>query len=66
MDPAYRKRASFMMADSSLKVIKKLKDGIGRPLWSAGLAEAEPDTINGYPYAINQDLFQLTRGIPPI
>jgi HK97 family phage major capsid protein len=56
VDPAYRKKAVFMMADSSLKVIKKLKDGIGRPLWMAGLAVKEPDTINSYPYVINQDM----------
>lgn len=56
VDPAYRKNARFMMADSSLKVIKKLKDGIGRPLWMAGLAVKEPDTINGYPYVVNQDV----------
>jgi len=55
VDPAYRKNATFMMADSALKVIKKLKDGIGRPLWRVGLADGAPDTINGYPYSINQD-----------
>lgn len=55
VDPAYRKGAMFMMADSALKVIKKLKDGIGRPLWLPGLSENEPDTINGYAYSINQD-----------
>jgi len=56
VDPAYRKNARFMMADSSIKVIKKLKDGIGRPLWMPGLAVKEPDTINSYPYVINQDV----------
>jgi HK97 family phage major capsid protein len=56
VDPAYRKNARFMMSDAALKVIKKLKDGIGRPLWMAGLAVKEPDTINAYPYVINQDM----------
>jgi HK97 family phage major capsid protein len=56
VDPAYRKAARFMMSDSALKVVKKLKDGIGRPLWMAGLAVKEPDTINSYPYVINQDM----------
>lgn len=56
VDPAYRKNARFMMSDAALKVIKKLKDGIGRPLWMAGLAMKEPDTINSYPYVINQDV----------
>jgi HK97 family phage major capsid protein len=56
VDPAYRKNARFMMSDTALKTIKKLKDGIGRPLWMAGLAVKEPDTINAYPYVINQDV----------
>ncbi|MDP9010780.1 MAG: phage major capsid protein [Pseudomonadota bacterium] len=56
VDPAYRKSARFMMSDAALKVIKKLKDGIGRPLWMAGLAVKEPDTINSFPYVINQDM----------
>lgn len=56
VDPAYRKKAVFMMSDTALKVIKKLKDGIGRPLWMAGLAVKEPDTINSMPYVINQDV----------
>jgi HK97 family phage major capsid protein len=58
VDPAYRRRPSvrWMMHDSSLKVIKKLVDGQSRPLWLPGLAVQAPDTILGYPYAINQDV----------
>ena len=56
VDPAYRPGAKFMMADSSLKVIKKLKDSQNRPLWLPGLSEKSPDTILGYQYAINQDV----------
>ena len=56
VDPAYRKNGRFMLSDTALKVIKKLKDGLGRPLWLSGIAVKEPDTINGYPYTINQDM----------
>jgi HK97 family phage major capsid protein len=56
VDPAYRNGAKFMMHDQSLKVVKKLKDTTGRPLWLPGLAFKEPDTINGYGYSINQDM----------
>lgn len=56
VDPAYRKAAQWMMADATLKTIKKLKDTLGRPLWLPGLAVKEPDTINGYQYSINQDI----------
>lgn len=54
VDPAYRIGGAFMMADSSLKVIKKLKDTTGRPLFVPGLAVSNPDTILGYPFIINQ------------
>lgn len=56
VDPAYRMGAKFMMHDTTLKLIKKMKDGIGRPLWMAGLIVKEPDTINGYAYSINQSM----------
>jgi len=56
IDPAYRTNAEFMFHDATLKALKKLKDGYGRPLWMAGLATAEPDTINAHPYVINNDM----------
>jgi len=60
VDPAYRPGSCWMFADSTLKVIKKLKDSTGRMLWQPALAgfmaERVPDTIDGYPYEINQDV----------
>lgn len=56
VDPAYRIGARWMMHDSSLKVVKKLKDTTGRPLWLPGMAVNAPDTILGYPFVINQDV----------
>jgi len=62
IDPAYRASQScrFMMADSTVKAIKLLKDGSGRPLWlpsfQAGFEGKFGDTILGYPYTVNQDV----------
>lgn len=56
VDPAYRLRAEWLLADGAVKVIKKLKDGEGRPLWVPGVATKEPDTILGYRYAIDQSI----------
>lgn len=61
VDPAYRALGNcrFMMNDSSLKVIRKLKDTAGRPIFLPGydgLAGPMPDTLLGYPVAINQDV----------
>lgn len=56
VDPAYRGQAEWMLNDSSVKIIKKLVDGNGLPLWSSGIAVREPDTILGYPWIVNQDM----------
>lgn len=59
LDPAYRKNAKFMMADSVLKLIKQMVDSQSRPLWLPGVALREPDTILGHGYVINQDMASL-------
>ena len=59
VDPAYRPGSVWMFADSTLKAIKKLKDSSGRMLWQpalSGMAITVPDTIDGFPYQINQDM----------
>jgi HK97 family phage major capsid protein len=62
VDPAYRTNARFMMNDTTLKSLLKVKvlqysgDTTGYPLWSPGLAPGQPDTILGYPYVINQSM----------
>lgn len=63
VDPEYRKSPSsvFMMADSTLKYVKKLTDGFGRPLWSSGLANGDPLSLLGYRYIINQDMAAITN-----
>jgi HK97 family phage major capsid protein len=66
LEPAYRRRARFMMHDQTLRAIKKLKDSQGRPLWLPGLAVREPDTILGYPYVINQDMPQMAASAKSI
>jgi HK97 family phage major capsid protein len=56
VDRDYRENAEWMMSDTMLKVIKKLKDGEGRPLWVPGLALRQPDSILGYGYVVNNDV----------
>ncbi len=59
VDPWYRVGARFMFHDSTLAALKKVKDKYGRPLWMTSIRENEPDMINGYRYAINNDMDQL-------
>lgn len=61
VDPAYRALGcSWMLHDSSLKVIRKLKDTAGRPLfipsYDAGIARGAPAELLGYPIIVNQDV----------
>lgn len=44
----YRKDASFIMADSTLAQIRKLKDNNGQYLWQPSYQAGEPDRILGY------------------
>lgn len=48
--------AMYVLNDSSLKVIRKLKDTQGRPLWVPVPAPGFPATINGWPYVIDQGM----------
>lgn len=54
---AYRQNARFMMADTSLRVVRKIKDAEGRPIfvpgYEAGNPGGEPDRLLGTPIVIN-------------
>lgn len=57
VDASYRIGANFMLHDNVEKALRKLKDGQGQYLWSAGDVTAGiPATIWGYPTIINRDM----------
>ncbi|MFJ2178893.1 phage major capsid protein [Streptomyces sp. NPDC087851] len=56
VDSAYRAGAQYLMHDLTLKVIRKLKDGDGRPLWQPIPAPGFPSTINGFSYTIDNSM----------
>lgn len=61
VDHAYRElgRCRWMMHDSTFKVVKKMKDTTGRPIFIPGydgLGGKAPDTILGYPVTINNHM----------
>lgn len=45
----YRKKATFVMNDSTVKEIRKLKDGNGQYLWQPSVTAGQPDTILNRP-----------------
>ena len=45
----YRKKAVFVLNDSTIKAIRKLKDSNGQYLWQPSIKEATPDTLLARP-----------------
>jgi HK97 family phage major capsid protein len=65
VDPAYRQspKVRFMFNDLTLAAIRKLKDGDGRYIWTAGdVQNGVPGTILGYRYSINQAMDSIASG----
>lgn len=60
VDPLYRSNGKFMMHDSTVKVIRKLKDSNGRPLWvpdfDGGITNGMGGTLLGSQVVINQQM----------
>lgn len=46
---AYRRNASWIMNDSTIALIRKLKDGDSQYLWQPGLQAGQPDLLLGRP-----------------
>ena len=45
----YRKKAVWVLNDSTIKAVRKLKDSTGQYLWQPSLVAGTPDTILGRP-----------------
>lgn len=62
LDAAYLDRPglSFMMSQTMRRVVRKIKDTAGRPIWTpnydAGISGDFSDTLLGYPVRLNNDL----------
>lgn len=58
IDPAYRIGANvgYAFNDNTLKLLRKLKDADGRPLFQPGVESAAYNTINNHRYAILQEM----------
>jgi len=67
---AYRKGAKFMMADSSIKVIRKIKDTAGRPIFTPGyeygITQDTPDLLLGDPITVNDDVAAMAANAKSI
>lgn len=72
VDPAYRNQpgVGYMLHDQSLKVIRKIKDTQGRPIFVPGYEQGNPggapDRLMGRPIQINQDVAQMAANAKSI
>ncbi|WP_137235170.1 phage major capsid protein [Streptomyces sp. BPSDS2] len=56
IDPAYRGSAQWAMSDSALKMVRKLVDGQGRPLWEPSVQVGVPSALLGAPVLIDNGI----------
>ena len=62
----YRKKAVWVVNDSTIKAIRKLKDGNGQYLWQPGLIANAPDTILGRPVKTSAFMPSIAAGAKSI
>lgn len=77
VDPAYRElgNTGWMMHDDTIRIIRKIKDGQGRPIFIPGYEEALPtqgvpgyipDTLLGRPITVNQHMATMAANAASI
>lgn len=69
VDPAYRgsPKCRWMLNDSTLAAIRKLKDGQGNYLWQMGdVRTGEPSQFLGKPYSVNQAMANIGASAKPV
>ena len=68
VDRAYRNspRARFMLSDSALAAVRKLKDSNGQYLWAPGIGTDAPGTLLGSTYEVNTDMAVPAAGVKSV
>jgi HK97 family phage major capsid protein len=58
----YRRSATFVMNDATVKAVRKLKDSTGQYLWQPSVKEATPDTILSRPLVTSSYVPEIASG----
>jgi len=61
-DRQYRSKASWLMRDSTIKEIRKLKDSDGQYVWQPGMKLGDPDMLFGKPVYASPDMPETATG----
>ncbi|WP_163526620.1 phage major capsid protein [Halobacillus ihumii] len=62
----YRRNASFLANDGTVKAVRKLKDSDGQYIWQPGLQAGEPDRVLSRPIYVGDDVPALGAGAKPL
>ena len=63
----YRSNATWLMADATVKLIRKLTEAVnGQFLWQPGLQDGQPDTLLGRPVAVSDGMPAPTTGLKSV
>lgn len=62
----YRPKSLFLMHDSTIKALRKLKDGNSQYIWQPGMKEGEPDKLFGYKVVTSAYMPEVAAGNKPI
>ncbi len=63
---SYRRNASFVVNDSTIKLIRKLKDAQGQYLWQPSVTAGNPDTILNRPVFTSEFMPAVATGLKTI
>ena len=66
LNAPYRKKAVWILNDSTIKAIRKLKDNNGQYLWQPGLIANAPDTLLGRPVRTSAYMPAMAAGAKTI
>ena len=62
----YRKKAVFLLNDSTVKNLRRLKDGNGQYLWQPGLKEGQPDKLFSYRLVTSAYMPEVASSAKPV
>lgn len=66
VDRKYRERSAFVMSDTAMKLVRKLKLQNNDYLWQPGLQAGQPDRLLGYPVHTCAKMPAVAAGAKPI
>ena len=62
----YRMRGVWLMADATVKLVRKLKDGDQQYMWQPGLQAGQPDMLLGKPLITSTAMPAATTGLKSV